>query len=96
MVAGSDSAWGNYTMGNHQIEIETHVVGGMTPMEAIVATTKDAARSCRIDDQVGVLEEGKLADVLVVDGNPSSRIEDLRNVVDVYLGGDLVDRNDSV
>lgn len=96
MVAGSDSAWGNYTMGNHQLEIETHVVGGMSPMEAIVATTKDAARSCSIDDRVGVLEEGKLADILIVNGNPSSRIEDLRNVVDVYLGGDLVDRNDLV
>ena len=96
MVAGSDSAWGNYTMGNHQAEIETHVIGSMSSMEAIVATTKDAARSCWIDDRVGTLEEGKLADILVVDGDPIARIEDLRKVVDVYQEGSLVDRGDFV
>jgi imidazolonepropionase-like amidohydrolase len=96
MVAGSDSAWGNYKMGNHQAEIETHVTGGMTTMEAIVATTRDAAKSCWIDDRVGTLEEGKLADILVVDGDPIARIEDLRNVTDVYLDGGLVNRGDFV
>jgi len=96
MVAGSDSAWGNYTMGNHQAEIEAHVIGSMSTMEAIVATTKDSARSCWIDDRVGTLEEGKLADILVVDGDPITRIEDLRNVVDVYKEGSRVDRGDFV
>ncbi|MCH8309855.1 MAG: amidohydrolase family protein, partial [Chloroflexi bacterium] len=96
MVAGSDSAWGNYKMGNHQAEIEDHVTGSMSTMEAIVATTKDAARSCWIDDRVGTLEEGKLADILVVDGDPITRIEDLRNVVDVYQEGSRVDRGDLV
>ena len=96
MVAGSDSAWGNYPMGDHQTEIETHVIGGMAPMEAIVATTMDAARSCWIDDRVGTLEEGKLADILVVDGNPVDRIEDLRNIADVYQSGEAVNRGDFV
>lgn len=96
MVAGSDSAWGDYTMGNHQAEIEAHVIGSMTPMEAITATTRDAARSCWIDDRVGTLEEGMLADLLVVDGDPTRRIEDLRNVVDVYQMGARVDRGDSL
>jgi len=96
MVAGSDSAWGNYTMGNHQLEIETHVIGGLSTMEAIVATTKDAAKSCWIDDRVGTLEEGKVADILVVDGNPITRIEDLRKIADVYQDGNLVNRGDFV
>ncbi len=96
MVAGSDSAWGNYKMGNHQAEIETHVIGGMTNMEAIVATTRDSAKSCWIDDRVGTLEEGKVADILVVGGDPIARIEDLRNVTDVYLDGGLVNRGDLV
>ena len=96
MVAGSDSAWGNYPMGDHQTEIETHVIGGMAPMEAIVATTMDAARSCWIDDRVGTLEKDKLADILVVDGNPVDRIEDLRNIADVYQNGEVVNRGDFV
>jgi imidazolonepropionase-like amidohydrolase len=96
MVAGSDSAWGNYKMGNHQLEIETHVIGGLSTMEAIVATTKDAAKSCWIDDRVGTLEEGKAADILVVDGNPITRIEDLRKIADVYQDGNLVNRGDFV
>lgn len=39
-------------------------------MHAIVAATKTSAKVCRVDDKVGTLEPSKLADVLVVDGNP--------------------------
>ena len=68
----------------------------MTPMEAIVAATSDSAKSCWIDEQVGTLEEGKQADVLVVDGDPSRDIEALRDVVDVFQGGEVVDRGSYV
>ena len=62
-------------MGNFQAEIEAHVDVGMSPMEAIVSATGDSARSCWIDDTVGTLAEGKAADVLVVDGDPSTDIK---------------------
>ena len=71
-------------------------VTAMTPMEAIVSATRDSARSCWVDEAVGVLEAGKQADVLVVDGDPSQEINALRNVVDVFQGGDLVDRGNYV
>ena len=96
LVCGSDSAWAYYQMGDFQSEIETHVEAGMSPMEAIVSATSDSARSCWIDDQVGTIEPGKQADVLVVDGDPSQDVSALRTVVDVFQGGNLVDRGNYV
>ena len=96
LVCGSDSAWSYYEMGDFQSEIEGHTEVGMSPMEAIVSATSDSARSCWIDHQVGTLEEGKLADVLVVDGDPSKDIKALRNVVDVFQGGAPVDRGNYI
>ena len=96
LVCGSDSAWSYYKMGGFQNELEAHVLGGMSPMEAIVSATGDSARSCWIDDMVGTLEPGKQADVLVVDGDPSKDINALWNVADVFQGGDQVDRGNYV
>jgi imidazolonepropionase-like amidohydrolase len=55
-------------------ELSLMVKYGFTAMQAIVAATGTAAEVCRIDDKVGTLEAGKLADVLVVDGNPLNDI----------------------
>ena len=96
IVAGSDSAWANYPMGDFQTEIEAHVLAGMTNMEAIVSATRDSAISCRVDDIVGTLEVGKQADVLVVNGDPIHNLADLRNVADVFLAGTKIDRQDLV
>ncbi len=93
MSAGSDTAWGFYQMGDFQTEIEAHAMAGMSNMDAIVSATRDAAKSCWIDDSVGTLESGKQGDVLVVNGNPDQDINALRNVADVYLAGSLVDRH---
>ena len=46
------------------------VENGMTPMQAIVASTKTASECVHIDGEVGTLEPGKVADLLVVDGDP--------------------------
>ena len=96
LVCGSDSAWSYYKMGGFQHEVAAHVLGGMSPMEAIVAATGDSAKSCWIDDAVGTLEPGKQGDVLVVDGDPSKDVNDLWNVVDVFQGGEPVDRGNYV
>jgi imidazolonepropionase-like amidohydrolase len=65
-------------------------------MEAITSATRDSARSCWIDDEVGTLEPGKQADVLVVDGDPSTDINALFDVADVFQAGELVDRGNYV
>lgn len=98
LVAGSDASWMYYNLGNScfQDEITAHVDIGMTPMEAIVSATSDAARSCWIEKEVGSLEPGKKADLLVVDGNPIENIRDLTKVTDVFLNGEKIDRGNLI
>ena len=96
MAAGSDSAWSYYPMGDYQTDIEAHAMAGMSNMEAIVSATRDAARSCCIDSLVGTLDPGKQADVLVVNGNPLDDLADLRQVADVFLAGNRIDRQNLI
>jgi imidazolonepropionase-like amidohydrolase len=44
--------------------------GGMTPLEALTATTRTAAELMGLDSDLGTVEPGKLADLVVVDGDP--------------------------
>lgn len=48
--------------------------GGMTPMQAIVAGTKTSAECCGVDDKLGTIEAGKIADIVVVAGDPLTDI----------------------
>ena len=93
LVAGSDSAWSYYPMGEFYKEIIAHFDYGMTAMEAIVSATLDAAKSCCVDDIVGSIEHGKNADLVVIDGNPLEDINSLSNALDVFKDGVLVDRS---
>ncbi|RMF79808.1 MAG: amidohydrolase family protein [Chloroflexi bacterium] len=52
---------------------------GMSPMEAIVATTKVAAKNLGWDDRIGTLEDGKLADLIMIESDPLQDIRSLEN-----------------
>ena len=71
-------------------EIETMVRGGMQPMDAIVASTRTAAELCGVLDTVGTVDVGKLADLIVVDGDPSADIARLHELRMVFKEGALV------
>ena len=60
--------------GENARELGLMVDGGMTPMQALVASTKTASEAIHSDADVGTLEPGKLADLLVVDGDPLSDV----------------------
>ncbi len=80
---GNDSGYlQGLEVGMPMEEIEWMQDAGMTPMQIIVAATRDAAYVCRREGDLGTLEVGKLADVLVVDGDP---LEDLRALTNVRL-----------
>lgn len=64
---------------------------GMTPMETIVASTKNAAELLGIDENYGTLEKGKFADFLVLDENPLDNLDTLFNINRVYKLGKLVE-----
>lgn len=65
--------------GTNLRELELMVDGGMTPMESIVATTKTAAECLGWEENLGTLEKGKLADVVIAKGNP---LEDIASLQD--------------
>jgi imidazolonepropionase-like amidohydrolase len=68
-------------------EMELFQEAGMSPMEIIQAATIENARFLRIDERVGSIEKGKLADLIVVEGDPLSDIKVMRNVRRVMLNG---------
>jgi imidazolonepropionase-like amidohydrolase len=87
IILGTD---GNTPWAPH-VEMEDMVVAGMTPMQVIVASTKNAAEFLRIAD-AGTLAAGKSADFLVLDANPLDDIKNTRKISAVYLYGAVVDR----
>lgn len=72
-------------------ELWSFVRGGMSPMEALRAGTIEAARSLGMDGDIGSLESGKLADLIVLDADPSADIRNSDKIVQVMLGGRLYD-----
>ncbi len=68
VVAGTDA--GGWFHGNNAVELDMLVDAGMSPMQAIVAGTSEAATCCGLRPNLGTLEAGKLADLIVVDGDP--------------------------
>jgi imidazolonepropionase-like amidohydrolase len=68
VAMGTDS--GVTPHGQNLRELELMVEGGMTPMQAIEATTRSAAELMGLEDELGTLEPGKRADLVVVDGDP--------------------------
>ena len=77
IAMGTDSGVGHH--GSNAEELERMVEGGLTPMQAIVATTKTASECVHMQADIGTLEQGKLADLLIVDGDPLADIAVLRD-----------------
>jgi imidazolonepropionase-like amidohydrolase len=67
------------------LEIVRMAHHGLTNAEALVASTRTAAEALAIGDRVGTVEAGKLADLIVVDGDPLERLEVLRDPERVWL-----------
>lgn len=72
-------------------ELEIFVRLGMSPMQAIAAGTSVAAAALGLED-TGLLKPGYRADLLVLNENPLENIRHTREIYQVYLGGELQDR----
>src|SRR5713226_8652770 len=88
IVLGTD---GNRPWGPHE-EAADMVAAGMTPMQVIMAATKNAAEFLKMSD-TGTLEVGKNADFIVLDANPVDDITNTRKISQVILRGAAVDRS---
>ena len=84
---GSDSGVGLRIPGvAEQLELALMVEAGLTPMQAITYATSNAAALLKLDDR-GVLASGKLADLVVLDGDPTADIANSRKIHAVWHRG---------
>jgi imidazolonepropionase-like amidohydrolase len=89
IAVGTDAGFWIYH-GENATELEMLVKGGFTPMEAIIAATRVGAACLGLDREIGTLEKGKIADLVVVNGDPLADIRILQNpecIAAVYQAG---------
>jgi hypothetical protein len=87
IVAGTDAMAG---FSLHR-ELELYVQAGIPPAEVLRIATLGAAGVMKHDDQLGSVAPGKLADLDIIDGDPSTNISDVRRVVTVIKDGKVYD-----
>ncbi len=73
------------------LEMEQFVISGVSEMDTLIAATRNAAELMGLLDVLGTVEVGKLADIVVVDGDPLENISNIRNVKMVFKNGIEVD-----
>jgi imidazolonepropionase-like amidohydrolase len=83
-AAGNPGRWQGYF---EHVEMEMMVQAGMNPMQVITAATGGAARVTKVDPQIGTIEPGKWADLLVLNRNPLDDIRNTRQIHSVWIAG---------
>jgi imidazolonepropionase-like amidohydrolase len=77
IVAGTDALPGF----SYHRELELYVDAGIPAADALRIATLDAAKVMKRDSELGTIAPGKLADLILIDGDPVARISDVRRVV---------------
>ncbi len=93
VVTGTDTAgWAVPGLGlHHELEILVEEVG-FTPMEALVAATRNPAEGFRVIDRLGTIEAGKLADLVIVNADPLQDIANMQKIEWVVKDGNVIER----
>jgi imidazolonepropionase-like amidohydrolase len=82
IVTGSDTSYGPNSVARVSREAGELVAAGLTPLQALQAATITNAELMRLDKQIGAIEPGFEADILVIDGNP---LDNIRTLLDPLL-----------
>jgi imidazolonepropionase-like amidohydrolase len=93
IAMGTDAGTPYNYHGENALELVLMVEAGLSPMEAIVASTRNAAQALGQQEKLGTVEQGKLADLVVVRSNPLADVKTLThkdNIETVFVGGQKV------
>ncbi|MDB5031286.1 amidohydrolase family protein [Mucilaginibacter sp.] len=72
---------------SEHLELELMVQAGLTPLQALTVATKNSSEMLHIEKQFGTLQKGKIADFIILDGNPAVNIKNTRKILAVYKSG---------
>jgi imidazolonepropionase-like amidohydrolase len=93
VTAGTDSPFVPYGL-SFQIELELYEEAGLSPAQVLQSATIWPAERLGVAAHLGTVAPGKLADLVLVDGDPLARIKDLRNVAGVVSNGRYFSREE--
>lgn len=101
LLAGTDTLWVpyHYEVGilygdSLKRELELLCEIGISPAEVLRIATLNAAKYLELDDKIGTVSEGKVADLVLLNKNPLEKIENTRCIQGVFLGGQYYDDTD--
>jgi imidazolonepropionase-like amidohydrolase len=95
-LAGTDTPPGVYIFPGFSLheELQRFVAAGFTPMEALQTATLNPAKFLGMEDRLGTIEEGKLADLVLLDANPLEDIRNTQKIAGVVVNGRYFPRAD--
>jgi imidazolonepropionase-like amidohydrolase len=96
MMAGTDTAAAVAVLPGFSLhtELECFVQAGFTPMEALQTATLNPAKFLGLEDRLGTVQTGKIANLVLLDRNPLEDIKNTREIAAVILDGKLISRTD--
>jgi imidazolonepropionase-like amidohydrolase len=92
LLAGTDAPTAAYTFAGFSLhdELALFVKAGLTPIEALQTATRNPARFFELQDSLGTIEQGKIADLVLLEANPLDDISNTRKIAAVIIGGKLL------
>ena len=79
-----------FQLGMPMLEVALMEEAGMTSMEIIIAATRHAAHVCHLEDELGTIEPGKIADIIIVGDNPLADLQSLQDIRMVIRNGEII------
>ena len=95
-LAGTDTPPGVYVFPGFSLheELQRFVAAGFTPLEALQTATLNPAKFLGMEDRLGAIEKGKLADMVLLDANPLEDISNTQKIAGVIVNGRYLSRSD--
>lgn len=97
LLAGTDAGWGNpYTFAGFSLhdELALLVQAGLSPIEALQSATLNPAKFLNLQEQMGTVEKGKIADLVLLEANPLEDITNTRKIAAVVVNGRYVPKTE--